>query len=102
MNALLGKKLRMTQLWNEKGEMVPVTIIQAGPCQVVQVKSKESKDGYTAVQLGFDELEPRNEGKGTPRATKPVIGHFKKNNATPKRFVKEVRLAAGDKLPEPG
>ena len=102
MNALLGKKLRMTQLWNDKGEMVPVTIIQAGPCQVVQIKSKEGKDGYSAVQLGFDELDARNDGKGTPRANKPTIGHFKKNSSTPKRFVKEVRLKDGDKLPEPG
>jgi large subunit ribosomal protein L3 len=102
MHALLGKKLRMTQLWNDKGEMMPVTIIQAGPCQVVQVKSKDSKDGYTAVQLGFDELAPRNEGKGTPRADKPTIGHFKKYNAAPKRFVKEVRMKPGDKLPDPG
>jgi len=102
MNALLGKKLRMTQLWTPEGVMVPVTIIQAGPCQVVQVKSKESKDGYAAVQLGFDELAARNDGKGEPRANKPTIGHFKKNNATPKRFVREVRLPAGEKLPEPG
>src|SRR5580704_17415078 len=99
MNALLGKKLRMTQLWNDKGEMMPVTIIQAGPCQVVQVKSKDSKDGYNAVQLGFEEVPARNEGKGTLRADKPTIGHFKKYNATPKRFMKEVRLQPGEKLP---
>ena len=101
MNALLGKKLRMTQLWTNDGVMVPVTIIQAGPCQVVQVKSKES-NGYTAVQLGFGELPARNDGKGEPRANKPTIGHFKKNNATPKRFLREVRLNDGDKLPEAG
>jgi large subunit ribosomal protein L3 len=102
MNALLGRKLRMTQLWNDKGEMVPVTIIQAGPCQVVQVKTKQAKDGYDAVQLGFDECGARNEGKGTPRANGPTIGHFKKNNATPKRYLKEVRLKPGEKAPEPG
>jgi large subunit ribosomal protein L3 len=102
MHALLGKKLRMTQLWNDKGEVVPVTIIQAGPCQVVQVKIKDSKDGYAAVQLGFDELEPRNEGKGAARANKPTIGHFKKFNSSPKRYVREVRLKDGDKAPEPG
>jgi large subunit ribosomal protein L3 len=102
LHALLGKKLRMTQLWDDKGEVVPVTVIQAGPCQVVQVKAKDSKDGYAAVQLGFDDLLARNDGKGTPKANKPTIGHFKKNSATPKRFVKEVRLKDGEKLPAPG
>jgi len=102
MHALLGKKLRMTQLWNDKGEVIPVTIIQAGPCQVVQVKKKDSKDGYTAVQLGFDEMPARNGGKGTPRANAPTIGHFKKHASTPKRFVREVRMKDGEALPEPG
>jgi len=102
MHAILGKKIRMTQLWNDKGEVMPVTVIQAGPCQVVQVKSKDAKDGYTAVQLGFEELLARNGGKGDSRTTKPVAGHFKKHNATPKRFVREVRLKDGEKLPAPG
>jgi large subunit ribosomal protein L3 len=104
LHALLGRKLKMTQLWNDKGEVMPVTVIQAGPCQVVQVKSKESKDGYQAVQLGFEDMPARNDGKGTPRANKPTIGHFKKNNAAPKRYVREVRWRDGDKdkLPEPG
>src|SRR5207248_345049 len=88
--------------WNDKGEVVPVTVIQAGPCQVVQVKAKDKKDGYAAVQLGFEELAPRNEGKGTPRADKPTIGHFKKHNASPKRYVREVRLKDGEKAPEAG
>ena len=102
MHALLGKKLKMTQLWNDKGEVMGVTVIQAGPCQVVQVKSKESKDGYSAVQLGFEETPARNDGKGTPRTNKPMAGHFKKNNATAKRFLREVRLKDGEKLPAPG
>jgi large subunit ribosomal protein L3 len=102
MHALLGKKLKMTQLWNDKGEVMGVTVIQAGPCQVIQVKSKDSKDGYSAVQLGFEELPARNDGKGTPRVNKPLLGHFKKNNASAKRFVREVRFKDGDKLPAAG
>ncbi|MFQ5965453.1 MAG: 50S ribosomal protein L3 [Candidatus Scalinduaceae bacterium] len=80
---LLGKKLDMTQLYNEKGEVAPVTLIQAGPCNIMQIKDQE-KDGYTAIQIGF-------EDKKKKRATKAEIGHFLKAKAGPKKFVKEIR-----------
>jgi large subunit ribosomal protein L3 len=73
----------MTNVFDEKGRQVPVTIIEAGPCQVLQVKTVKT-DGYNALQLGFDEQSAR-------RTTKPVAGHLKKAGATPKRFIREVR-----------
>jgi large subunit ribosomal protein L3 len=85
MAMLLGKKVGMTQVYDELGNLVPVTVIQAGPCMVMQVKTAET-DGYNAVQLGFDEIKPA-------RRKHPQIGHAKKANAAPKRFVKEMRLA---------
>jgi len=82
--ALLGKKVGMTQVYDEDGNLLPVTVVQAGPCDVMQVKSVET-DGYYAVQLGFDDLKPH-------RASKPQIGHAAKAGLKPKRFVREVRL----------
>ena len=83
ITGLLGKKVGMTQLLNDDGTVVPVTVIQAGPCVVVQRKTKQ-KDGYDAVQLGFVEfVKPK-------RITKPMTGHFKKSNVAPARFVREV------------
>lgn len=87
-HTILGKKMRMTQLFNEDGRVVPVTIVQAGPCPVVQVKTPE-KDGYTAIQLGFDDQREKVAGK-------PRIGHFAKAKQTPKRFLREVRLQEGE------
>jgi len=84
MATLLGKKVGMTQVFNESGKLVPVSVIQAGPCVVMQVKSVET-DGYNAIQLGFDEVKP-------VRRKKPQIGHAKKANINPKKFVKEMRL----------
>ncbi|MHC4536749.1 MAG: 50S ribosomal protein L3 [Planctomycetota bacterium] len=84
MAMLLGKKVGMTQIYNDLGDLVPVTVIQAGPCQVMQVKTIET-DGYNAVQLGYDEIKPA-------RRKHPQIGHAKKANTTPKRFIKEMRL----------
>jgi len=84
MAILLGKKVGMTQVYNELGKLVPVSVIQAGPCVVMQVKSSET-DGYNAIQLGFEEVKP-------VRRKKPEIGHAKKANAEPKKFVKEMRL----------
>ena len=84
MAILLGKKVGMTQVYNESGKLVPVSVIQAGPCVVMQVKSAET-DGYNAIQLGFDEVKP-------VRRKKPDIGHAKKANTEPKKFVKEMRL----------
>lgn len=85
---ILGKKIGMTQVFAENGVAVPVTVIQAGPCVVLQKKDAET-DGYTAVQLGFDD-------KKEHRANKPELGHAKKANTAPKRFIKEVRGIGSD------
>lgn len=82
--ALLGKKLGTTRVYDEKGRIVPVTVVEAGPCAVVQVKTVEN-DGYNAVQLGFDEIKARY-------STMPLIGHAAKAGVTPRRYFKEVRL----------
>jgi large subunit ribosomal protein L3 len=88
VNAILGKKLGMTQIFEENGDVVPATVLKAGPCVVVQRKAA-TKDGYEAVQLGLVELP------GPKRVTKPLEGHFKKAGANPVRFLREVRLGAG-------
>lgn len=80
---ILGKKIGMTQVFLEDGNVVPVTVIQAGPCVVLQ-KKEAGNDGYEAIQLGFDDKKEKN-------ATKPEQGHAKKANATPKRYVREIR-----------
>jgi large subunit ribosomal protein L3 len=87
MAMLLGKKVGMTRLYDESGQLVPVTVIQAGPCAVTQVKTAE-KDGYNAVQLGYDDVK-------LSRCKKPQLGHVAKANTMPKRFVKEMRLPDG-------
>ncbi len=84
MVMLLGKKVGMTQVYDESGNLLPVTVIQAGPCVVMQVKTTES-DGYNAVQYGFDDVKPA-------RRKKPEIGHSQKANTAPKRLVREIRL----------
>ena len=81
---IIGKKIGMTQIFLENGEVIPVTIIEAGPCPVVQKKTTET-DGYDAVQLGFEEVAER-------KVTQPIKGHFKKANITLKRHLKEFRL----------
>jgi len=81
---LLGKKVGMTQVYDDLGRLLPVTVIQAGPCTVVQVKTVEA-DGYNAVQLGYEDVKPS-------RRKKPQIGHAQKSNAAPKRFIREMRL----------
>jgi len=84
--ALLGRKVGMTRVYDEKGTAVPVTVVQAGPCVVTQVKTADGKDGYNAIQLGFEEIKER-------RSTKPLVGHCQKTGQTsPKRFFREVRL----------
>ncbi len=80
---LLGKKIGMTQLFDEKGAIVPVTLIQAGPCPVIQKRTADS-DGYDAVQLGFDQKPERTTNR-------PDAGHFRKAGTTPVRFVREIR-----------
>ncbi|MBV6506659.1 MAG: 50S ribosomal protein L3 [Syntrophorhabdaceae bacterium] len=82
---ILGKKLGMTQIFREDGSIVPATVIQAGPCYVVQKKTNE-KEGYTAIQLGFEEVKKVN------RINKPLVGHFKKANIPPTRILKEFRV----------
>jgi large subunit ribosomal protein L3 len=82
--ALLGKKVGTTRIYDEKGAVVPVTVVQAGPCHVTQVKTVES-DGYNAVQLGFDDIKAK-------LSTIPLIGHAAKAGVGPKRFFKEIRL----------
>ena len=89
MVMLLGKKIGMTQVYDEQGNLLPVTVIQAGPCTVMQVKTVET-DGYNAVQLGFYEAK-------ASRSTSPAVGHAKKANATPKSFIREMRLPANVK-----
>ena len=85
MAMLLGKKVGMTQVYAESGDLLPVTVIQAGPCVVMQVKTTAT-DGYNAVQLGFDDVKPS-------RRKKPQIGTAQKAHTTPKRLVREMRLA---------
>ncbi len=81
---LLGRKLGMTQIFTEAGERIPVTVVEAGPCVVVQKKTPE-QDGYCALQLGFEGLKEKH-------ATKPILGHFKRANVDPKRHLFEVRV----------
>jgi large subunit ribosomal protein L3 len=83
MSALLGKKIGMTNVFSAEGELVPVTVVQVGPCVVTQVKTKDT-DGYDALQLGFDE-------KSVDRLTKPVAGHLKKTGDKGFRVLREFR-----------
>lgn len=81
---ILGKKIGMTRVYNDAGESVPVTVIQAGPCVVTQLRTPE-RDGYAAVQVGFDDVKPR-------RSTRPLIGHDAKAGTGAKRFHREFRV----------
>ena len=81
---LIGKKIGMTQIFDEAGKVVPVTVIEAGPCVVTQLKTAEN-DGYEAVQLGFGDVSPKHTNK-------PMTGHFMKNDLPFKRTLKEFRL----------
>src|SRR5438270_4210254 len=80
---ILGEKLGMTQVFDENNRIVPVTVVKAGPCIVTQIRTQE-KDGYTAVQLAYGQIDPR-------KVTKPVAGHFKAVDVTPRRHLVEVR-----------
>jgi large subunit ribosomal protein L3 len=82
---LLGKKVGMTQIFDPTGARIPVTIVEAGPCVILQVKSSETRDEYNAVQLGFEDVKPH-------RATMAEIGHARRAKTAPKRFVREIRL----------
>lgn len=85
VEGLIGKKIGMTQAFDKSGEVMPVTVIKAGPCTVIQKKTKE-KDGYSALQLGLV------EEKGRKKATKPLLGHLKKASASPTKILREFRF----------
>ncbi|BCX46597.1 50S ribosomal protein L3 [Haloferula helveola] len=90
---LLGKKLGMTRLFDEESQsMIPVTVVEVGGNTILQTKTVES-DGYTAVQVGFDDQKEQ-------RSNKPLVGHFKKHGSDPKYLVQEFRLADGEEIPE--
>jgi large subunit ribosomal protein L3 len=95
LKGLIGKKIGMTQIFDDSGLAIPVTIIEAGPCFVTQVRTTE-KEGYSAVQLGFDEIKPK-------RLTGGELGHLKRNSLPPLRFLREFRtknvdVKEGDKV----
>jgi len=85
MAGILGSKLGMTQVFDENNRIVPVTVVQAGPCVVTQVRTMD-KDGYTAVQLAYGAIDPR-------RVTKPVAGQYTSSGSTPRRHIAELRMA---------
>ena len=94
IQGLIGKKVGMTQIFREDGTVVPVTVVKAGPCLVVQKKTAE-KDGYDAIQLGLvEERAPRN-------VSRALLGHFGKSSVAPMRELAEFRVGAGDDL-KPG
>jgi len=95
VTGIIGKKVGMTQLFLEDGTLEPATVLQAGPCIVVQAKSGQT-DGYDAVQLGLVEKNPPR------RATKATTGHHKKANVPPTRVQREVKVAKGAEAPKPG
>ncbi|MCL1923453.1 MAG: 50S ribosomal protein L3 [Propionibacteriaceae bacterium] len=89
VKGILGRKLGMTQMWDENNRVIPVTVIEAGPCVVTQVRTPE-RDGYSAVQLGFGQIKPK-------AVTKPAQGHFDQAGVTPRRHLMEIRTADADK-----
>lgn len=88
--AIIGRKVGMTQIFDENGKVVPVTVIEAGPCTVIQKKTAE-KDGYSAIQLGFEDVAEK-------KLTKPEIGHLKKADAGLKKYLKEFKLEDADNM----
>jgi len=88
VKGILGEKLGMTQVFDANNRVIPVTVVKAGPCVVTQIRTQE-KDGYTAVQLAYGQIDPR-------KVTKPVAGHFAKAGVTPRRHVIELRTDSVD------
>ena len=88
---IIGRKLGMTQIFADNGAAIPVTVIEAGPCPVVQKKTAEN-DGYDAVQLGFEDIREK-------LVTKPAAGHYKKAGVSAKRHLKEFRLDGAADIP---
>ena len=93
VSTILGRKIGMTQVWDDDDNVVPVTVIQAGPCTVSQVKTKAT-DGYDAVQIGFGDINPK-------KVNKPMTGHFAKADVAPMRYLREVRVEDGSEY-KPG
>ena len=89
---LLGKKIGMTRIYDDKGRVTPATVIEAGGNRILQVKATD-KEGYSAVQVGYGDQKPQ-------RVSKAMTGHFAKSSSTPKRFIREFRLADGAAAPE--
>lgn len=87
---LIGRKVGMTQIFDEEGKVIPVTAIEVGPCTVTQIKTVE-QDGYSAVQLGFGEIKEK-------KLTRPAKGHFTKSNITPKKYLREFKLDQASEL----
>jgi large subunit ribosomal protein L3 len=92
MKGILGKKLGMTQIFDENGVAIPVTIIEAGPCYITQKKTKE-RDGYDAIQLGFAEVSEKS-------LKKPIAGHLKKTNTPPIKYMRELQVTNPDDYQE--
>ena len=84
IKGILGKKLGMTQVFDDENRVVPVTVVEAGPCVVTQIRTAET-DGYNAIQIAFGDIDPR-------KTKKPQAGHFKKAGVTPRRHVAEIRM----------
>ena len=89
---LIGKKLGMTKVYTDKGEAIAVTVVDVSSNALLQVKTKSGKDGYSAIQLGYEDQKES-------RVTKPLLGHFKKFGVSPKRIIKEFRVSSDDQLP---
>lgn len=104
MTGIVGKKIGMTRIFKENGECIPVTVIEAGPCSVVQIKTVD-KEGYNAIQLGYMDLKEKfakvkKDGKEVKKRTfptKPYAGHFEKNKLNAKRYLKEFRVKDSSK-----
>ena len=94
MKGIIGKKVGMTQIFDEQGVVTPVTVIQAGPCYVTQIRTADH-DGYTAIQLGFEEAKPQ-------RLTRGQLGHLKRNNLPALRYLREFRMRTGEPELEEG
>ena len=89
MPGIIGKKVGMTSIYSAAGKMIPCTVIEAGPCVVTQIKTKDGKDGYDAVQIGYVDKKDKH-------TTKAMQGHFKKANVTPKRYIAEFHDFEGE------
>ena len=90
MSGIIGRKIGMSNVFNSAGELIPVTIIKAGPCKVVSIRTSD-KDGYSALQLGFEEKKEKN-------ISKPVSGQYKKNNLTPSAYLKEFKFSSDNEF----